>query len=1288
MPASAADGSPDEPSTSQIAALDRTHLGNLPGTEVEAALEKAKATGGRVIIDSRTSEFSETAATPDGHLSQTIHPDQQRTKKNGTWADLDATLAVNPDGSYSPKTVPGGVTLSPGGSQQLATLASPSGEELSLTSPFVLSSATVSGDSLLYDVAPDTTLKVSADKFGGVSTVLILKTAQAAANPALKTLHFGIGTKGLTIAADADSLSVKAADGTVRWHAPTPRMWDSSTGTTMAPRLAGAARRPAASAATAPTASSANGPGPGARVAEMPVKAGGNGIDLSTDQDILTNGTGPWYIDPSWIPTSPGADLWNWVQSANPSLNNDNRTGSADSDHPGVGECGTYPYGGSCIPSSINRTYYRFDLSGLGGATVNSAQLNLAEYTSADWSCTKTYDVDVYRTDWLTPGTTWNSQPTWREGQGTQSVGGSGSDGCYSNVPFTYNVTSAVASQAGGSVSFVVTAADESDANAFKRLTYQPNLTIQYDRYPDTPQNPQTGPIHPRTVVPNVTDYEACADVPLSTYGWITSSGLQLNSTVSSPAQGQLGEWIDIWDNADGSKIVGDGRSALVSSGSTASYQLPTGTLKDGHFYGWLTYADDTLLRSQHPSTVCHFRVDLTPPVLQLPPSTKQLTDTELNTQFPPSGNGQTTRLKVGQTGYVPFSATDPNPSGLQSSGLAAVHWSFDPQMASGVQHAYAPNLPSQLAVTPTHWGTNIVYVQAEDNAGNRSPVVSYSFYVPWAATPLAYGDVSGDGRSDVLNPDPRTGDLLDYGQAITFTAPSTVPGVNGAPSAPRIAATAAQAPGANGWKNLRVSHRGTKNAAGAVDALFVHQDPSNAARDNGGSDLFYFPNNLQANGTFNADFSTIGRPDCVTGLGTSCADYGNVASWATVSQITPIGSANAKLTPTDKLTEGTGVLVIEKGNLWYYPAGSAGTVNSAGQITYFGKPIELTTGGTWAGNDLMIPGDTLGKGKPALWVRARDTVGGFTAGDILQYELTFASATDSNGQSYTMISGLATTSPARIGWGLTSTEFPTVGAVGDLTGDDIPDLWAAGPTGRIEVWPGATSDGTRNSPVVVTLRRSRQWPLSPTVKGEDVSGGTLGDPAAPTNVTWSTDKPTNSGLDGSAHFDGTGYLVSNANPVLTTGSYSVSAWVKLDKSDNWYSVMSQTNQGRSPYYLMYSKTAKTWEFDGTSTDSPSTTDYYTARSSTPAQLGVWTHLVGTYDSTTHAMTLYVNGAYAGSATNPAAWTSNGRLSIGANTYPDPKAAPDSQFAGSIADARIYSYALGADQVATIYNNS
>ncbi|MEU9131814.1 LamG-like jellyroll fold domain-containing protein [Kitasatospora sp. NPDC048540] len=1286
---------------SRIAEIDGVHAAQRPSNgEADKALAEAKATGKPAAIASLTTEFSETSATPEGHLRLTQHPDQQRVKRAGAWVALDAALAANPDGSYSPKASATGVVLSKGGNGPLATLTSADGKKLALTAPFALPAPQVEGDSLTYpSVAADTDLKVTATKAGGMTTVLVLRTQAAADNPAIRSLHFATTVDGVAVSTDATgNLTAKTADGSVRWFAPTPQMWDSSTttqvqqqassGGTLQGRAVSAALMSGEATPSVPAADGAAGekagpvstpagPGEGARVVAMPVTADAKGVDLKPDQDLLAHGTAPYYIDPAWIPWAPSASSWTWVQSAYPTLSNWNRSGSDDSNFPGVGKCGYYAAGGSCSPVSTYRTFYQFDLSGLRGAVVNRAYMDLQEYVSADWSCTKTYPVDLYLTGAINSGTTWNNQPSPIGGSlGQSQVPGSGHGSCHDNVGFNYNITGAI--QQYGTNTDTLTFGvygDESNVNAFKRLTRQPSLWIEYDRVPNTPTNPRVLP-EPVTVAngPN----QACGVDDSNTWAWLGAGTDQngattLNATVSSPAQAQLWSWSHLWDyQLPGAPDVAGGYSPLVASGGNAPFSVPAGVIKDGHSYGFGIMATDQIVSWSASTPTCHFKADLTPPTVTFPD-----TVSDLNTQFPKSGNGQTPKIFAGKPGNIPFTATDPNPSGLNTSGLACLRWSWDPQLTGAAWQCGGALPTGQIPVTAGHWGTNILYVQAADMAGNRSPVAQYAFYAPWDPNGPAprFGDVTGDSVPDILTYD-GSGNLRAY----------TVPGnPNAAAPITTIAADPRHSPDAtpsltDPWDaRYQITHRGGLRDGGNVDDVIVHK--TNAP----GLQAYKNPGSLAVAGALDV-FTTLTKPACaVSTANPDCTGY--AADWSATTSIAALGDP---VSTTKQSPNRTGLLTVEKtpagdGALWYYPAMNDNT---------FGSPIRLAATG-WKDNDLIPVGDWAGQGHPGLWARDRGT------GTVKAVTFTTGTAStdivdpdfgDTTTVTYPAITAIATT--ATIKTGIAAASWDRVGSDGDLTGSGNPTLWGITSGGDIQIWNGHRT-GTTDAPgytfdngpttVLNTGAAADRWPLDKTTFDGTKATDTLGTNGATATgtVSWTTDHHKNT-TDAATTLNGTSFKTA-APSVNTAGSYTVAAWVKPDNLTGYQTYVTQNGNERGAYYLQYSLAYGTWAFVSPGDDHANTGVYNHASAAGPARTDVWTHLVGTFDATTHTMTLYVNGQYSGTGTNTTPWNATGPTTIGiADTA---NYVPDSAASGAVSDVRTYPYALTAQQVNTLYTS-
>jgi large repetitive protein len=172
---------------------------------------------------------------------------------------------------------------------------------------------------------------------------------------------------------------------------------------------------------------------------------------------------------------------------------------------------------------------------------------------------------------------------------------------------------------------------------------------------------------------------------------------------------------------------------------------------------------------------------------------------------------------------------------------------------------------------------------------------------------------------------------------------------------------------------------------------------------------------------------------------------------------------------------------------------------------------------------------------------------------------------------------------------------------------------------------------------------------------------------------------------DAAASFNGTTGVVTTADPVLnTTSSYSVSAWVKLPTAPTYFqTVVSQEASHNSGFYLQYDYTDNRWAFSTAASDTPNAV-ITRAKSDAAPTINAWTHLVGVFDSGTHAMTLYVNGAQSGTATGSTPFASNGPLTIGRDKYSD---VVQAYVNGSIANVQVYQRVLSAADVSTLDGN-
>lgn len=140
---------------------------------------------------------------------------------------------------------------------------------------------------------------------------------------------------------------------------------------------------------------------------------------------------------------------------------------------------------------------------------------------------------------------------------------------------------------------------------------------------------------------------------------------------------------------------------------------------------------------------------------------------------------------------------------------------------------------------------------------------------------------------------------------------------------------------------------------------------------------------------------------------------------------------------------------------------------------------------------------------------------------------------------------------------------------------------------------------------------------------------------------------------------------------VDTSGTFSVSAWVKLDRAYAHHTAVAQEGEEQSAFHLGYQGNTGEWVFKMSPEDEywDGSRQWATITSAAPAQVGVWTHLLGTYDEQTGKITLYVDGVEQGTATHTGPWNAQGPLTVGRALF---QGAGNYYWPGAIDDVKIW----------------
>lgn len=874
------------PPTADAAPLNVKRQGQLrPRPTLDQLRDRASAqareSGRPVTIDALTTATSLTKANPKGGYTLVQNPEPVRMQRGGVWVPLDANLRTNPDRSLSPNATLTGLKLSGGGGSPLATLTS-NGRSLSIGWPTPLPAPSVSGANATYpNVLPDVDLVVTADKRGGFSEVLVVKTRQAAQDPRLASLHLNTVTSSGLVLTTTPSGGLIAKDGAQAptFAAPPPTMWDSATS---APMPASSKR----STAPPATRSSSDVAGSRAHLARMRTTVSAGTIDSKTgvhhedlviapDQTMLKSASTvfPVYIDPSVGPKPRYAisvtdNGW------------DPRT-----DRLQVGYCGW----SSCVPTFVGRSFVRATVSDhLKGATITSSTMQFPFAANTASGCTSAQVTRLWWSGYISSSTRW-------PGPGLSSWGSNGYiDAASSNwgadctasqkaagaeFDLTAFMRAEATSGAHATLSFALRATSESDTDGWRQ--YDPDYTMStvYDHPPTLPSHANTSP------------GGACTTNAAATI--IGNDDVTFQVTPSDPDGDHLYYQFVLKDSTG--KTVLDTNTAptplpAVASGTVVRTKATRSQLTawenaaGAKTFTWYTRTHDTFSPSEYSPTTglgssgspCAFTFDPTAP---------QQPDVQV-----PDGD-----VQFGQPATFTFGACTTvldDPSVPCDDTTPPVRYSY--QLNGGPSTRVMVTGPSQsVQITSSHVGVNSLTLTTFSAGGNPSKATTETFTVAPPTTPYADADVNGDGNPDVLTvgttANKNPGLWLSLGDGAGAVGPPTDIGALG------LGINSAPSPAE--WAGAQVLH-GNFTGNNVQDVIGYH--PLGGPYPGSGQLLYGNGNALPLNptswgaGQLNLNVPLMGdfdiNPDANAGNG----DY--------PTQLTAAGDADASGSPTDEL--------------------------------------------------------------------------------------------------------------------------------------------------------------------------------------------------------------------------------------------------------------------------------------------------------------------------------------------------------------------------------------------------
>ncbi|WP_282697209.1 VCBS repeat-containing protein [Streptomyces sp. CC208A] len=1081
-----------------------------------SAVSLARKSGKPVEATELRTARSTTWARPDGLMTKKLYASPIWAKVGDEWKKIDTTLkrtgkgwtpaATNNPVVFSAGSTGSGDRASRGGVRRISlvkglkaetepgsplvtltvggTTEIPETHEIQLTWPGPVPAPVIDGSRALYpEIFPGADLVLTAED-DGFAQLLVLKNRQAASDPRVAQLSYGLSSPTLTFSLDSATgiVSAEDPDGQEVALSPTPLMWDSSGAPAVTDGELGASSQPTApESLETPTATISEEPSPSASteaLADDNVDPEGEALPDATDEaaPALTDPPlPPVPAEPTPAPSQTGdaatlslpllngpspesrgdivdADLGDgtWLLTPSRDFLDDPATvypvfidptvkkhtqdwTTAYSRHPKAtffngkdfNKGGTHEarVGFESDTWGTSRSYFNiaYDKK-LQGAKIRQATLRLLETYS--WSCSPR-GMSVHVTGPINARTNWKNAPALTDANlaaKPASFAHGYKTGCKDDYE-TFDVLAAAqkaADQGRSTITFGLRARDEKSQYAWKKFQADGDNAPVLEI---TYNRPPTPPTH-HDLGP---DFKCTTTPP---YVRVGSSSLTFTarSTDSDDNLAYLdfalwptNKWSVTGDMLKSTGTVSVGADTDAATRTTPGFS--TSGLVNNTVYSWSVRAVDAAGSSSAytPKVPCRFIWDSAAPK---PPRVR-------STDFPNADGNENTfgnepedsnwsKLKFGTAGTFTFQALD--------SDVIRFEYGFNannyPITVSRTAGASTSTITTVSGVKPPAAGPNVLYARTVDGAGHVSQPTKYFFYV----TPRDQADPPGD----------VTGDTLPDLFAIT------------------------------GSKNLRLYpsqalRSDPSKGTGTFDYSMSGAYQLNPAKDPNGGDglpVFIAPPAGHFSGaliTHNGDFyGGDGFEDLIVRVGGKLWMYpgdgygavnvtkrreillpGNAPAPSSLSQIKATGDITG-----DKLPD---LLATTGDQLWAF-------------IGYTGASFQearLISGGTWADRDIVTVGDISGDNVPDLLFR----------GPVADKGLVLRKGKPSGGgvdlASFAFASSSLTGEDTIYGTGgWSAAQMPFVIGTPDVDRDSgtTPDIWAMAADGTLYFYKGGTT--------------------------------------------------------------------------------------------------------------------------------------------------------------------------------------------------------------------------------------